>query len=105
MPEFDGPWKEFLATLFKHALRWYRPEEAKQVNWPRGAESLDSEMQKLLPESVTGVKRVDRFVKVWLHTGDARHYHMEVQCWKEDAFEHRVCVYNNVAEILCGDPV
>ncbi len=45
MPEFDGPWKEALAALFRHLLRLYRPAEAEQVNWQRGVDSLETEIQ------------------------------------------------------------
>jgi hypothetical protein len=105
MPEFDGPWKEALAALFPQLLRLYRPAEAVQVNWQRGTDSLETEMQKLLPASQTGLKRIDKLFKVSLHNGEVRHYHVEVQCWPDSDFEHRVYVYNSVAELYCGDRV
>ena len=105
MPEFDGPWKEALAALFRQALRFHRPDEARQVDWQRGFDSLETELQKLLPASQTGVRRIDKLLKVWLLGGEARYYHIEVQCWAQEDFEHRVYVYNAVAELFCGDPV
>jgi hypothetical protein len=105
MPEFDGPWKEALSALFRHLLRLYRPAEAEQVNWQSGIEPLETEIQKLLPSSQTGVKRIDKLFKVSLHNGEVRYYHVEVQCWKDDDFEYRVYIYNSVAELFCGDPV
>jgi hypothetical protein len=44
MPEFDGPWKEVLAALFRQLLLFYRPAEAEQVNWQRGVEPLETEL-------------------------------------------------------------
>ena len=105
MPEFDGPWKEALAVLFRHLLRLYRPYEAEQVDWERGLEPLETELQKMLPASQTGVKRIDKLIKVWRHNDEPRYYHVEVQCWEEMDFAHRVYVYNSVAELFCGDPV
>jgi len=105
MPEFDGVWKEALTALFRHLLRLYRPAEAEKVNWQKGTDSLETEMQKLLPASQTGVKRIDKLFKVYLHQGEVRYYHVEVQCWPERDFEYRVYVYNSVAELFCGDPV
>ncbi len=105
MPEFDGPWKEALTALFRHLLRLYRPAEAAQVDWQRGLDSLETEMQKLLPASQTGVKRIDKLFKAYLHTGEVRYYHVEVQCWVDSDFEHRVYIYSSVAELFCGDPV
>ncbi len=59
----------------------------------------------MLPASQTGLKRVDKLFKVYLHNGDVRYYHVEVQCWPEEDFGYRVYVYNSVAEQFCGDPV
>ena len=105
MPDFDGPWKEALAALFRQMLRLYRPDEAEQVNWQRGTDSQETEMQKLLPASQTGVKRIDKLFKVHLHNGEVRHYHIEIQCWPDRDFEYRIYVYNTVAELFYGDPV
>jgi hypothetical protein len=105
MPEFDGVWKDALGVLFRHLLQLYRPGEAEQVNWETNIESLETEMQKALPASQTGVKRIDKLFKVHLHGDEVRYYHIEVQCWVDRDFEHRIYVYNNVAEQRCGDPV
>jgi hypothetical protein len=105
MPEFDGVWKEALTALFRHLLRLYRPAEAEQVDWQRGIDSLETEIQKMLPASQTGLKRIDKLFKVYLHNDEVRYYHVEVQCWVERNFEYRVYVYNSVAEQFCGDPV
>jgi hypothetical protein len=91
--------------LFRHLLRLYRPAAAAQVDWQRGIDSLETEMQKILPASQTGLKRIDKLFKVYLHSGEVRYYHVEIQCWFDDNFEHRVYVYNSVAELHWGDPV
>jgi hypothetical protein len=105
MPEFDGVWKEALAALFRHLLRLHRPAEAEQVDWQKGVDALETEIQKMLPASQIGVKRIDKLFKVYLHNGEVRYYHVEVQCWYDSNFEHRVYIYNSVAELFCGDPV
>ena len=90
MAETDNPWKQGLDELSLYALRYFRPIEAAKLRLTRKSEALESEIQPMLPNSQTGVKRVDKLLKVWRKvTRDGR----ELREGAEDAEFHHFEVY------------
>jgi hypothetical protein len=61
--EWDGPWKEALECLhLVFGLFW--PDEAVEVDLGKGWTSLEQELQKLTPDSGSGLLRVDKLFEL-----------------------------------------
>jgi hypothetical protein len=97
MADYDSPWKEALDVYFKAFLAFFFPEIHRDINWSRGFESLDKELQQIAPQSAHGRRYVDKLVKVWLNNGRAVCVliHVEVQTQRQRGFERRMYIYNN----------
>jgi hypothetical protein len=94
--DYDSPWKEALDAYFEPFLALLFPEVHRQVDWPRGYESLDKELQQVVREAEVGRRYVDKLVKVWTKDGTECWVliHVEVQTTREADFPKRMYVYN-----------
>ncbi|WP_248277923.1 hypothetical protein [Brasilonema sp. UFV-L1] len=43
--EFDSPWKDILQRYFEDFMRFFFPEVHGEIDWLRGFEFLDKELQ------------------------------------------------------------
>ena len=88
MSDFDSPWKEALEHFFPMFLAFFFPEIFAAIDWSRGYESLDNELQKIVREAEVGRRIADKLFKVWLHNGAETWIliHVEVQGQREDEF-------------------
>jgi hypothetical protein len=68
--DFDTPWKEVLDRYFPLFLAFFFPEAHAAIDWTRGYEMLDKELQRIMRASEQGRREVDKLVKVWLTTGE-----------------------------------
>src|SRR5262249_28347191 len=106
--EFDGPWKAALETGFDLFLGLFLVDLYDIGDWTKDHVSLDQELQKLTPESATGVRRVDKLFKVVRKgTGDPRFFHVEAQAQPqpEQEFGERMYVYSYRGRDLLGQPL
>ncbi|MBY0522636.1 MAG: hypothetical protein K2R98_04535 [Gemmataceae bacterium] len=96
MSDFDSPWKEALERYFPAFLAFFYPAIHAAIDWSRGYEMLDKELQQVVREAEIGRRHVDRLVKVWRTDGDEAWVliHVEVQSQPEDHFARRMYVYN-----------
>jgi hypothetical protein len=96
MADYDSPWKEALDRYFEAFLLFFFPQAHADIDWTRGYEALDKELQKIVPAAAQGRRYVDKLVKVWLTDGQEAWLliHVEVQTWKEGDFPERMHVYN-----------
>src|SRR5947207_2860166 len=96
MSDYDSPWKEALDQFFEAFLGFFFPQAHADIDWSRGYESLDKELQQIVREAEHGRRVVDKLVKVWLKNGAERWLliHIEVQAQKEGDFPKRMYVYN-----------
>ncbi len=94
--DYDGVWKEALDEYLDAGLALLFPAAHAEVDWSRGYESLDKELQQIAPESEVGKRYVDKLYKVWRKDGTPGWIliHIEVQVWPDGAFEERMFVYN-----------
>lgn len=67
--DFDSPWKDVLDEFFEQCMAFFFPQAHAQVDWARGYEFLDKELQKITADAVIGRRMVDKLVKVWLRSG------------------------------------
>ena len=66
------------------------------MDWSRGVEFLDNELQQIAKDAALGRRIVDKLARLYLSTGD-EHWvlgHVEVQGQGRNDFEKRVYVYN-----------
>jgi hypothetical protein len=96
MADFDSPWKEALEQYFESFLVFFFPALHADIDWARGFEMLDKELQQIAPDAELGPRTVDKLVKVWLRSGEEAWIliHIEVQTWQEPGFERRMFVYH-----------
>ena len=78
-------------------LAFFFPEAHADIDWARGHEMLDKELQPIVRQAKHGRRYVDKLVKIWLKTGEEKWLliHIEVQGSKEADFPVRMHVYNH----------
>ena len=94
--ETDSAWKDILDTHFKPFLAFFFPAIHRDIDWSRGYETLDKELQVILRGSRSRKRLADKLVKVHLRSDPqaAIHLHVEVQKRPEADFERRMFEYN-----------
>jgi hypothetical protein len=95
--DYDSPWKEALDRFFEAFLAFFFPRIHADIDWTRGYETLDKELQPIVRRSKHGRRYVDKLVKVWLKSGEEKWLliHIEVQGSKESDFPERIYIYNH----------
>ena len=96
MSDYDSPWKEALDVFFEPFLELFFTEAHADIDWSRGTEPLDKELQQIVREAEVGRRFVDKLVKVWLKSGQEQWVlvHVEVQASEDADFGLRMYVYN-----------
>lgn len=96
MSDYDSPWKEALDLYFEPFLALVLPQVHRQLDWTRGYEMLEKELQQVTPQAEEGRRTVDKLAKVWLTTGEEEWIlvHLEVQTQDTSDFAHRMFVYH-----------
>ena len=95
--DYDSPWKDVLDLLFEDAMAFFFPAAHAQIDWSRGFEFLDKELQKITADAALGRRVVDKLAKVWLKNGQELWVlvHVEVQGQRETDFAQRIYVYHS----------
>ena len=95
MRDFDSPWKDAFAFFLEAFLDLFLPRVGAAIDWSRGYESLDKELQSIVPNAELGKHYVDKLMKVWLHEGGETWIliHIEVQAQREKGFAERMFNY------------
>ncbi len=97
--DFDSPWKGTLQLLLQAFLEFFFADIAADIDWSRGYESLDKELQKIARRAKVGKLLADKLFKVWLDDG-REHWllvHIEIQSEYDKDFEERMFRYNIAA--------
>src|SRR5438445_9033415 len=96
MADYDSPWKEALDVYFELFMAFFFPEAHAGIDWSRGHESLDKELQQVVREAEVGRRTVDKLARVWRTTCEEEWVlvHIEVQSQEEAEFPRRMYVYN-----------
>jgi len=94
--DHDSPWKEALTNRFPEFLALLFPALHGEVDWGRGIEFLDKELQQVVQDSELGRRHADKLVKVFSRDGAEAWLliHVEVQGQAESAFAQRMYVYH-----------
>ena len=93
---YDSPWKQALEQYFEPFLVFFFPTAHAVIDWNYIPESLDKELQQLMPEAEVGKRIADKLFKVWRQGGEEAWVlvHVEVQSQEESGFAERMYVYN-----------
>ncbi|MBD2629612.1 transposase [Trichormus variabilis] len=94
--DYDGAWKEGVEQYFEPFLAFFFPEIQAEIDWTRGYEFLDQELQQLMRESEVGKQFVDKLIKVWLNDGKETWLliHLEIQSQVDTGFPKRMFSYH-----------
>ena len=94
--DYDNPWKEALDYYFEPFLLLVFPHIWGDIDWQRGYESLDKELQRVVRDAETGKRHADKLLKVWLQDGQETWVliHVEVQSQVDSDFAERMFTYH-----------
>ena len=94
--DYDGAWKEGVEKYFEAFLTFFFPQIYSEIDWTRGYEFLDQELQQLMRESEVGKQFVDKLIKVWLSDGKETWLliHLEIQSQVDAGFPKRMFSYH-----------
>jgi hypothetical protein len=94
--DYDSPWKEALERYFEPFLLLFFPPAHAGIDWTRGYEFLDKELQQVVRDASLGRRLVDKLARVWRRDGREAWVliHIEVQGQVEPEFARRMYVYN-----------
>ncbi|MEE4359371.1 MAG: hypothetical protein V2I97_23065 [Desulfococcaceae bacterium] len=94
--EYDNPWKEALELYFEAFMKFFFPNVHADIDWKKGYEFLDKELEKIVRDAELGRRYADKLVKVFLQNGRETWLliHIEIQGNRDTGFEKRMFVYN-----------
>ncbi len=94
--EYDTPWKEAIETYFRECMEFFFPIAAEEINWERGYNFLDKELQQVVRDAEFKKRFVDKLVQVWKKDGTEQWVliHLEVQSYEESNFAKRMYIYH-----------
>ena len=94
--DYDSPWKEALEHYFPDFLALLFPWIHAAIDWSKGYEFLDKELQQVVRDAELGRRYADKLVKVYTRDGAETWVlvHVEVQGAAEAGFSQRMYVYN-----------
>jgi hypothetical protein len=94
--EFDSPWKEALERFFAEFIELFFPQAHREIDWSRGYDFLDQELQAVVRDAELGRRWADRLVRVWRTGGEDEWVliHLEIQGQVDPDFARRMYVYN-----------
>ncbi len=83
-------------AYFTDFLRFFFPDIHAEVDWSRGYEFLDTELQQVVRDAELGKRFADKLVKVWKASGEEFWVliHVEIQGQAEANFAKRMFVYH-----------
>ncbi len=67
--DFDSPWKEAVECYFEAFIAFFFPLIHGRIDWRKGYEFMDKELEKAVRDADMGRRHVDKLVKVFLPEG------------------------------------
>ena len=67
MPDYDSPWKEMLDGYFPAFMAFFFPEAHADIDWTRGYESLDTELQQIVRDAALGSRDRDFAKRMYVY--------------------------------------
>lgn len=93
---YDSPWKEMIEHYFPELMAFFFPQAAQGIDWSRGYESQDQELQQVVRDAEQGKRLADKLMKVWRSDGEEQFVfvHIEIQGEHDADFPLRMYTYN-----------
>jgi hypothetical protein len=93
--DLDNTWKEALELFLEPFLAFFFPEVHDGIDWRRGYQSLDKELQQVVRDARLGRRLADKLFQVWRKGGGEAWLliHVEIQGKREEDFPERMFVY------------
>ena len=103
----DLLWKALIKDLFEDFIHFFYPKEVAKIDFKKGYDFLDKELEKLYPENEPKNRRADLLVKVHLKKGGTAWLliHIEVQGYVDKNFAKRMFEMNYRAYERLGKEV
>jgi hypothetical protein len=94
--DYDSSWKAILERYFPQFLEFFFPQIYAEIDWERGWEFLDKELQQVVRDAELGKRLVDKLAKVWRKDGTETFVliHLEVQGQVDLRFAERMFEYH-----------
>jgi hypothetical protein len=94
--DYDSPWKEALERYLPDFLALLFPQAHAGIDWSKGYEFLDTELQQIVRDAELGRRLADKLVRVVDLSGheDWLLIHLEVQGDRDHDFAERLFIYN-----------
>lgn len=94
--DFDSPWKIVLEQYFEPFMAFFFPQAHADIDWDRGYEFCDKELQQVVRDAELGRRWADKLVKLYRRDGEETWIlvHIEIQSQEESLFPRRMFVYN-----------
>ncbi len=94
--DYDTPWKKVLETYFKEFVHFFFPDMAEDIDWSRGYEFLDKELQQVAKDAELGRRYADSLASVFRKSGREEWVmiHAEIQGQDQYGFSKRMYTYN-----------
>ncbi len=91
----DEKWKILISKYLKDFLSFFMAELNEQIDFDKGYEFLDGELNRIKIKSKSRNRRSDKLVKVYLKDGTEQYLliHIEIQGYSEDDFSERMFTY------------
>ena len=91
----DTPWKEIMQHYFPAFMEYCHPQAANEIDWSKGYEFLDNELNRIIKNAEIGKRVVDKLVKVLRINGEEVWVliHCEIQGRRETYFPERMYTY------------
>lgn len=88
----DNLWKIAFRLLMRQFVEFFFPHHAPEVDWDKGIEFLDKELNKIYNRSSSQNRVADVLVRLYLKTGEAvwMLLHAEIQGYVDKHFEKRM---------------
>jgi len=77
-------------------MSFFFAEAKEEIDFDKGYEFLDKELQKVVREATSSESRVDKLVRVWRKSGKQAwvYIHIDVQSQYDSGFSKRMFTYN-----------
>ena len=94
--DYDSPWKAAIEAYFEDFMAFFFPDAYDDIDWTKGYEFLDKELEQVMRGAQIGRRLVDKLVKVYRKGGDEAWVmiHVEVQAQEVANFAERMYVYS-----------
>ncbi|MFN4151761.1 MAG: hypothetical protein ACK4IX_12530 [Candidatus Sericytochromatia bacterium] len=91
----DEKWKSLISKYLKDFLAFFMLDLYKEIDFEKGYEFLDGELNRIKIKSKSKNRRSDKLVKVYLKDGTEKYIliHIEVQGYFDDEFSKRMFKY------------